>query len=176
MSTKAVRLFTPGPAKMTSARRQTGAYMNKPVWRRALVIFAGPGVNYLTAFVLIFLLYVTRGFLDLSTARIEVIPGGPAAAAGLATADQVTAVDGTPIADFDGLKRELQRAGAPPVRQVEVLRAGEKRTVEVHPASNNTISVGPDRVLVRVGAGAAISRAAHDVWILNAATLGALWD
>jgi regulator of sigma E protease len=154
----------------------SGAYMNKPVWRRALVIFAWPGVNYLTAFVLIFLLYVTRGFLDLSTARIEVIPGGPAAAAGLATGDQVTAIDGLPVADFDGMKRELQKAGAPPVRQIEVLRAGEKRTFEVHPASNNTISVGAERVLVQLGPGAAISKAARDVWTLNAATLGSLWD
>src|SRR3954452_13791965 len=34
-----------------------GSYMNKPAWRRFLVIAAGPGVNYFVAFLLIALLY-----------------------------------------------------------------------------------------------------------------------
>ena len=153
-----------------------GAYMNKPVWRRALVIFAGPGVNYLSAFLIIFVLYVTHGFPNLATDRIEVVPGGPAAAAGLATGDQVTAVDGTPISGFEGLRHELQKGGAPAERRIDVVRSGEKRTFVVHPASNNTISVGAERVLLRLGPGEALSRAAQDVWTLNAGTLGALWD
>jgi regulator of sigma E protease len=154
----------------------TGAFMNKPAWRRALVIFAGPGVNYLSAFVLIFGLYVTHGFPNLATDRIEVVPGGPAEAAGLATGDQVTAVDGTPVSGFEGMRHELQKTGVPAERRIDVIRAGEKRTFVVHPASNNTISVGAERVLVRLGAGDALSRAAQDVWTLNAGTLGALWD
>ena len=60
-----------------------GSYMNKAAWRRFLVIAAGPGVNYLLAFVLIAALYASQGFPDLSTTRIDVIPGGPAAVAGL---------------------------------------------------------------------------------------------
>jgi regulator of sigma E protease len=167
--------FTPDEPAAQDPRDQ-GAYMNKPAWRRALVIFAGPGVNYATAFVLIFALYVTRGFPDSSTTRIEVIPGGPAAAAGLATGDRVVSIDGTSIADFDSLRREMQKPGAPSVRRVEVMRAGEQRSFPVTPASNGTISVSAERVLVRVGAAEALSRAAHDVWALNAATLGALWD
>jgi regulator of sigma E protease len=156
--------------------KDSGAYMNKPAWRRALVIFAGPGVNYATAFVLIFLLYVTRGFPDPSTTRIAVLAGGPASAAGLLTGDRVVAVDGVPIADFDGLRHELQKSGAPAVRQMEVDRHGERRTVPVHPASNGTISVAPDPVPVRVGPAEAVTRAGAEVWALNAATLGALWD
>src|SRR2546430_9218491 len=57
----------------------TGSYANKPAWKRFLVIAAGPGVNYLVAFFIIVLLYTTLGFADLSTTRIDVIPGGPAA-------------------------------------------------------------------------------------------------
>src|SRR6267143_4132166 len=75
----------------------SGSYMNKPAWRRFLVIAAGPGVNYLLAFVIIAVLYVTHGFLDLATTKIEVIPGGPAAAAGMQTGDEIVAVDGVPI-------------------------------------------------------------------------------
>src|SRR5438105_11733687 len=61
----------------------TGSYANKPAWKRFLVIAAGPGVNYLVAFLIIVLLYATQGFADLSTTRIDVLPGGPGARAGL---------------------------------------------------------------------------------------------
>jgi regulator of sigma E protease len=153
----------------------TGSYMNKPAWRRFLVIAAGPGVNYFVAFLIIALLYVTRGFLDLTTSRIEVFPGGPAAAAGLHTGDQVVAVDGVPVASFDDLKRELQKPGAPAERQIEALRAGAREKFAVHP-DRGAISVRIDHVLVQLPLVAAVPRAVRDVWALNAATLGALFD
>src|SRR5207237_265099 len=59
----------------------TGSYMNKPAWRRFLVIAAGPGVNYFVAFLIIAVLYASNGFLDLTTSHIQVVPGGPAGAA-----------------------------------------------------------------------------------------------
>jgi regulator of sigma E protease len=153
----------------------TGSYMNKPAWRRFLVIAAGPGVNYFVAFLIIALLYVTRGFLDLTTTRIEVFPGGPAAAAGLRTGDQIVAVDGVTVASFDELKRELQKPGAPAERQIEALRAGAREKFAVRP-DHGAISVKLDHVLVQLSLGAAIPRALRDVWTLNAATLGALFD
>jgi regulator of sigma E protease len=152
-----------------------GSYMNKPAWRRFLVIAAGPGVNYLVAFVIIAVLYMTQGFPDLKTTRIEVIPGGPAAAAGLQTGDQVIAVDGAPVRSFDDVRRELQKPGAPPARRFEVVRQGARLAVMVFP-QNGTISVKTDRVLVRLPIVEAVPRALHDVWALNAATVGALWD
>jgi len=152
-----------------------GSYMNKPAWRRFLVIAAGPGVNYFVAFLIIALLYVTHGFLDLTTTRIEAIPGGPAAAAGLQTGDQIVSVDAVPVANFDELKRELQKPGAAAERRIEAVRAGVRQSFSVRP-ERGTISVKLDHVLVKLPLGAAIPRALHDVWALNAATLGALFD
>src|SRR3954470_14565323 len=152
-----------------------GSYMNKPAWRRFLVIAAGPGVNYLVAFLIIAVLYVSNGFLDLSTTRIEVVPGGPAAAAGVQTGDQVVAVDGVKVDSFDDLRRELQKPGAAPERRIEVMRQGERKSFTVRP-ENGTISVKRDQVMVRLPLAEAIPRALHDVWALNAATVGALWD
>src|SRR5436309_4710209 len=89
----------------------SGSYVNKPAWKRFLVIAAGPGVNYLVAFLIIALLYMTHGFLDLTTTKVAVLPDGPAAQAGMQTGDQVVAVDGVPITSFDDLRHELQKAG-----------------------------------------------------------------
>jgi regulator of sigma E protease len=152
----------------------TGSYMNKPAWRRALVIAAGPAVNYLVAFAIIALLYLTHGFVDLTTRRIEVIPGGPAAAAGLQTGDEVVAIDGVPVSSFSDLQRELHKAAAPE-RRIEVLRGGHRVTLPIRP-DGGRISVRQDRVLMRAPLLEALPRAARDVWALNSATLGALFD
>ena len=166
--------FTPDdPAAQDPS--DAGSYMNKPAWRRFLVIAAGPGVNYLTAFLIIAVLYASQGFPDLTTNRIEVIPGGPAAAAGLQTSDEVVSVDGVPVQSFEDLRRELQRPGAPPERRIEVVRQGERKALAVRPV-NGTISVKTDRVLMRLPVTEAVPRALHDVWALNAATLSALAD
>ena len=166
--------FTPDdPAAQDPA--DAGSYMNKPAWRRFLVIAAGPGVNYFVAFLIIAVLYASNGFLDLTTSRIEVVPGGPAAAAGLQTGDQVVGVDGAKVESFDDLRRELQKPGAAPERRIDVLRQGSPQMFTVRPR-NGTISVTRDRVMVRLPVSEAILQALHDVWALNAATVGALWD
>ena len=152
-----------------------GSYANKPAWRRFLVIAAGPGVNYLLAFLIIAALYTTHGFVDLSTTRIHVLPGRPAAAAGLNTGDQVVAIDGATVSTFSDMMRELRKSGAPPERRFEVSRGGDRRSLDVRP-ENGVIGVTQDKVLVRVSLGEAVPRAARDVWALNVATLQALWD
>src|SRR5204863_144851 len=45
----------------------SGSYVNKPAWRRFLVIAAGPGLNYLVAFLLIAILFASQGFPDTTT-------------------------------------------------------------------------------------------------------------
>jgi regulator of sigma E protease len=149
--------------------------VNKPAWKRFLVIAAGPGVNYLVAFLLIAVLYVSHGFLDLGTTRIEVVPGGPAATAGLQSGDRVVAVDGHSVDSFEDLRDALQKPGAPAVRTIGVLRSGQRHDFSVRP-QNGTISVKLDRVLVRLPFAEALPQAARDVWTLNAATVGALWN
>ncbi len=166
--------FTPDdPAAQDSS--DPGSYVNKPAWKRFLVIAAGPGVNYLVAFLIIALLYVSHGFLDLETTRIDVIPGGPAAAAGMQSGDQVIGVDGVPVRSFDEFRHELQKPDAPPERRIEVLRSGARLELTVRP-DHGTISVRLDHVLVRLPPSEAVPRAIRDVWALNAATVGALWD
>jgi regulator of sigma E protease len=152
-----------------------GSYANKSAWRRFLVIAAGPGVNYLLAFLIIVGLYSTRGFVDLSTTRVQVLDGRPAAAAGMRTGDRVVAIDGAPVSSFGDLMRELRKEGAPPERRFEVQRGSGRQVIAVRP-DHGVIGVTQDRVLVRASLADALPKAAHDVWALNVATLQALWD
>ena len=166
--------FTPDDAAAQDAG-DSGSYANKPAWRRFLVIAAGPGVNYLVAFLIIAGLYASHyGFLDFRTTRIEVLPGGPAALAGLRTGDVVTAVDAVPVHSFEEIRRELQKP-APPERSIDLLRDAQPLSVSVHP-QDGAIAVKMDRVLLRLPLAEAIPRAARDVWDLNASTVSSLTD
>jgi len=150
-----------------------GSYANKPAWKRFLVIAAGPGVNYLVAFLIIVGLYSTLGFTDLSTTRIKVMADGPAATAGLHTGDRIVSVDGVPIHTFDDLVTELHRAGAPKERVVAFERNGAAQEVRVQP-ENGFIKASRDRVLVHLPLSEAVPRALQDVWAINVATLQAV--
>jgi regulator of sigma E protease len=150
-----------------------GSYTNKPAWKRFLVIAAGPGVNYLVAFLIILMLYPTHGSIDISTTRVQVMPDGAAATAGMQTGDRVTAVDGVPISSFDDLRHELLKPGAPSERHLEVERSGRAVALTVRPAGGY-LGVRPDFSLRKLPLAQAVPRAAHDVWALNQATLAAI--
>ena len=153
-----------------------GSYMNKPAWRRFLVIAAGPGVNYLCAFLLLAGLYTAVGTPVLGRpTQLDVKEGGPAAAAGLKSGDDVVAIDGKAVASFPEMIAELTKSGAPETRQFDVARAGQKLTIPVKPVSGR-IQVAPDRTYARASFGAAIVRAGRDVWAMNVGTVAALWD
>src|SRR5213592_391280 len=67
------------------------AYYNMPVWKRIVVIAAGPAMNLVIAFVLLFALaFGARQFND---SVGDIVPGSPAAAH-LQTGDRILAVDG----------------------------------------------------------------------------------
>src|SRR6184192_4122622 len=92
--------FTPDdPAAQDPNDR--GSYMNKPAWRRFLVIAAGPGVNYLVAFLIIAALYAGYGTpVAGGPTQLHVFDGGPAAAAGLRDGDEMQSIDGVPTHSF----------------------------------------------------------------------------
>jgi regulator of sigma E protease len=153
-----------------------GSYMNKPAWRRFLVIAAGPGVNYLAAFLILAGLYSAVGTpVPGRPTQIDVKEGGPAAVAGLKTGDEVLAIDGHAVRSFPEMITELRKPGAPDTRQFEVQRGAQRLTLPVKP-SGGMIQVAQDRTFAHATLAEAVPRAAHDVWALNKATLSALWD
>ena len=70
------------------------AYYKQPVWKRIVVIAAGPLVNVLIAFLLLLVFFMAQGpQVDTSTKVDQVIPGS-AAGTVLRPGDQLLAVDG----------------------------------------------------------------------------------
>jgi regulator of sigma E protease len=69
------------------------AYLNMPVWKRVVVIAAGPFVNIVIAFLIIWALFLANGIAHVALNVDSVSKGSPAAAA-LRPGDRVLSVDG----------------------------------------------------------------------------------
>jgi len=79
------------------------AYYNQPVWKRNLVIFAGPLMNIVVAPLILFVFLLAQGTVTATLTLDEVVEDAPAAEAGLEPGD--TLVAGRVVAD-DGTSGE----------------------------------------------------------------------
>ncbi len=107
------------------------AFTSKKIWQRALVIGAGPTVNYLFAFPLAISCFLIG--INVPTATIsEPNPDMPAFAAGLRKNDTIVEVDGHPIENYRDLMVRVNFADDPAKpRRVVVERTenGETRRI-----------------------------------------------
>jgi regulator of sigma E protease len=102
------------------------AYWRQPTWKRVAVIFAGPATNLLLAVALFTVLYMLGGGRATATVD-EVLPGRPAATAGLRAGDTIREINRRPVKARD----------IPPTIQAS---KGEPITV--------TVERGPQRIVL----------------------------
>src|SRR3990172_5470297 len=79
-------------------------FMAKPIWKRSLVIVAGPAMNFILAILFFWgiLFFHGQQIPQAETTVIgQVSPGGPADRAGLKPGARILSVNGTPVSDFD---------------------------------------------------------------------------
>jgi regulator of sigma E protease len=136
-----VRITGMNPSEELSDELRTRAYYSQPVWKRIVVIAAGPAVNLVLAFILMFVFFFLIGPAT-ATTKVGVMEKGYPAASVLQSGDRLVAVDGKrgDAADF---QREIASHKCPgkqtkgceastPVT-VTVIRDGRKRTLEMTP-------------------------------------------
>ena len=121
------------------------AYYRQPVWKRIVVIGAGPAVNIVLAFLILWVLIWANGVGE-PTNRIEAI-NGPPARGELALGDRIVEVDGV-RGDFEALKariashrcagEEVGGCVATTPAKITVSLRGEERTVRLRPVYNSS--------------------------------------
>jgi len=85
----------------------TKAFAAKRLWARFLIVFAGPGMNFVLAWAIFAVMLATVGRPVWPAAIGRVESDGPGAAAGLRTGDMVLAVDGAPIRHWEDFERAV---------------------------------------------------------------------
>ncbi|MBL0924334.1 MAG: RIP metalloprotease RseP [Sphingomonadaceae bacterium] len=133
-------------------RNQT--FQSKTLWQRALIVFAGPAVNFLLA-VLIFMGFLLAFGKSVTPPVLDVVvPGSPAAIAGLQPGDRVLTLNGHTIETFDQMAGEVIMIPGEEI-VLEIERGGERITKEVAIATAEEIDrFGNKYRIGRIGVGA----------------------
>ncbi|MDD5309366.1 MAG: M50 family metallopeptidase [Deltaproteobacteria bacterium] len=153
------------------------SFRNRPAWRRALVVAAGPAANVVVAWAVIFGLYLKGQPIVLDEPRIgQVTVNGPADRAGIEPGDTVVTLDGDTVSSWADV---VTRIHARPGKEIalELMRDGKTRTAKVKAANvrnKGLIGVGPTTRLVRLGPLDAAREAALRCVDVTAGTVRAL--
>jgi regulator of sigma E protease len=119
------------PSQELSPAEQAGSFLHLPLPKRAAIVLAGPAMNLLLA-ALVYAGTFMRGMPDATTKLGLVVPGGPAAAAGLEPGDQITALNGVPVHYWSDLQKRIQESDGTKMH-VTVVRDGSERQIDVTP-------------------------------------------
>jgi regulator of sigma E protease len=106
------------------------SFSNKPLWKRALVIFSGPASNILTALIIYMFIFTIVGY---GTTKIsQVVKNSPAYNAGISAGDKLLSYDGNNIYQpMDAFLFMYSTKGK--AAEVEFLHDGQKKTGTIKP-------------------------------------------
>jgi len=108
-------------------------FLAQKLWKRALIIFAGPAMNYVLAFVLLTGLFWTCGTLSIPPVIGEVMPDSAAEKAGILAGDKIISVNGKEIKSFTDIRRSIQLNDYAKELTIVVAREDEQITLMVEP-------------------------------------------
>jgi regulator of sigma E protease len=108
------------------------AFSLKPLWARFLIVFAGPGMNFVLAAVIFMVVLASVGRPVWPPVVGRVATDSPAAAAGLQTGDTIVSAEGRRVAHWEDLDRAIASSSGRPLR-LTLARAGDTRDVTVTP-------------------------------------------
>ena len=106
------------------------SYLKQPVWKRVVVIAAGPLVNVLLAFLLLLVFFMAQGPATGVNTTVDQVTAGSAAAGVLQPGDRILAVDGV-RGDAEALRR--QQDGIPVLSAVLAELTALAETLGIRP-------------------------------------------
>jgi regulator of sigma E protease len=140
-----VKITGMNPAEEIPPEVAHRAFYRQPVWKRIVVIAAGPAVNIVLAFLLMVVILLGWGVDAGSSDRIESVDPAKGAAAVLRPGDRVVAVDGKhgdvmmlrdQIGTHRCAGRQVDGCRAAEPTRITVIRDGREQTFPVTPVYN----------------------------------------
>jgi regulator of sigma E protease len=121
-----------------------GSFNDRPKRWRAITLLAGPGMNVVAAFVLLFAAFAIGGPDPDGAPKVlisGIVADTPAAAAGLTAKDQILAIDNHPLDKADYLTQYVKTHGGQMVT-LTILRNGQTLNVSVTPRTPGQTPTG----------------------------------
>jgi regulator of sigma E protease len=129
-------------------------FMSAPVWKRAIVIAAGPIMNFVAALVLFFIIIWAWGnpVARPNSTEIGIVsPGDPAETAGMRDGDIILSVNGVLVDDFESMSKYIK---ARPDQDIAIKyeRDGEQFLATLHTKNVETVdSLGNVKFIGLIG-------------------------
>jgi regulator of sigma E protease len=178
------------PEEEVPPEHEANAYFRKPVWKRIVVVAAGPAVNIVLAFAILFGVYWVNGHEQIEQ-TVGSVRGGSPAAKVLEPGDEIVVIDGKRFAGL-GTEERLVRfsevvashkcagkqvegcVATTPV-ELRVRRDGQLETITVKPrydeqAERALVGFSYGAKQIDVGPGTAASEAGDAVWEVASGT------
>ena len=114
---------------MLPPEERAKAFPGKPVWQRAIIVAAGPIMNFIVAIVILAGFAVIYGENRTPTVVGAVEAGSAAAAAGLVPGDTITALGGRPVETFVDMVMFVQPRSGETIR-IDFVHAGKAQSRE----------------------------------------------
>jgi regulator of sigma E protease len=112
------------------AEERSRTFQAKPLWQRAIVVAAGPAVNFLLAILILGGFALAYGEVRMPAVVGAAAPGSAAAQAGLRPGDRVTALGGRAVETFDDMVRFVRIRAGERVR-IDYVRDGAPLSADV---------------------------------------------
>jgi regulator of sigma E protease len=151
-----VKLFGEEESDATSPEEQRRSFSHQNLWSKVLIVFGGPGFNFLLAY-LIFAGWLATGaplfvpsFKDLTPDVEAMKPGSPAASAGMQVGDRVLRINEKDISTRTELFDAVSKSNGKPLT-FDVRRGSQIKTLTVTPAGTTVQEDGKDVTVYSLG-------------------------
>ena len=133
------------------------AMNNQPVWKRFLTVLAGPGMNFILAFLFCAILLTSFIIADYQPRITYIYEDMPAAESVLQTGDVIAEINSVPVS-YDGagvntIHEVISAAAEGEPLQLLILRDGEKIPVALLPELITDEATGESRIMMGVAFG-----------------------
>lgn len=126
-----VKLMGEGGNEELSPEDEKRSFSKQSVWKRILIVLAGPGFNFLLA-VIIFIFVLMYGLPSLTSEIGEVKQDSAAYEAGILKGDQIIAINGEEVAFWEDIRAIIGESKGKPM-EVIVKRGEEEKRFSVQP-------------------------------------------
>jgi regulator of sigma E protease len=110
-----VKLFGENPNEEVPPELEPVSFSHQPLWRRFIIVLAGPSFNLLFSVIALFLVFTFAGISYLTTEVGGVKADSPAAKAGLQKGDKILSIAGQPVVRWDQLSEKIRQIGEHPL-------------------------------------------------------------
>jgi regulator of sigma E protease len=107
-------------------------FVFKPLWQKAIVVAAGPVINFVFAILILAGFYMALGHPFTPPVVAEVVAGSPAATAGIVAGDRITSIDGAPVDRFEDIVNTVMTSSGAPMA-VGIERDGAEKILTITP-------------------------------------------